>query len=67
VPVLLVRGQRSDVVDDAGIEEFRQKLPHLEIASVAGAGHMVAGDRNDAFNRSVISFLRTSVRKSPGT
>jgi pimeloyl-ACP methyl ester carboxylesterase len=67
VPALLVRGQQSDVVDDAGIEEFRRKLPQLQVASVAGAGHMVAGDRNDAFNRSVISFLRTSVPKSPGT
>jgi pimeloyl-ACP methyl ester carboxylesterase len=62
IPVLLVRGQRSDVVDDAGIEEFRSALPQLEVASVAGAGHMVAGDRNDAFNRSVIGFLQRHVK-----
>jgi pimeloyl-ACP methyl ester carboxylesterase len=61
VPVLLVRGLQSDVVDDAGIEEFRRHLPQLEVASVAGAGHMVAGDRNDAFNRSVVEFLRRNV------
>jgi hypothetical protein len=24
---------------------------------VAGAGHMVAGDRNDAFNDAVVAFL----------
>lgn len=64
VPVLLVRGQQSDVVDDAGIEEFRLKLPQLEVVSVAGAGHMVAGDRNDAFNRSVIGFLRRHVHRT---
>jgi pimeloyl-ACP methyl ester carboxylesterase len=63
VPVLLVWGQQSDVVDDAGIEEFRRHLPQLEVASVAGAGHMVAGDRNDAFNRSVIQFLRRHARE----
>lgn len=56
-PVLLVRGLHSDVVSDAGIAKFRQLLPALEVVDVAGAGHMVAGDRNDAFNAGVIAFL----------
>lgn len=58
IPTLLVRGLLSDVVSDEGIEEFRRALPALEVADVAGAGHMVAGDRNDAFNRTVVQFLR---------
>ena len=57
IPVLLVRGLKSDVVSDAGIAAFRAILPGLEVADVGGAGHMVAGDRNDAFNSSVIAFL----------
>ncbi|MEI6643891.1 MAG: alpha/beta hydrolase [Novosphingobium sp.] len=57
LPVLLVRGLKSDVVSDAGIASFRAILPALEVADVGGAGHMVAGDRNDAFNGSVIAFL----------
>lgn len=57
VPVLVVRGLKSDVVSDAGIAAFRAQLPALEVADVSGAGHMVAGDRNDAFNASVIAFL----------
>jgi pimeloyl-ACP methyl ester carboxylesterase len=56
-PVLLVRGLQSDVVSDAGVAKFRQLLPTLEVVDVAGAGHMVAGDRNDAFNAGVIAFL----------
>lgn len=64
VPVLLVRGQQSDVVDDAGIEEFRRNLPQLEVVNVVGAGHMVAGDRNDAFNRSVSEFLRRHLQRT---
>jgi pimeloyl-ACP methyl ester carboxylesterase len=56
-PVLLVRGLNSDVVSDAGVAAFRAILPRLEVADVGGAGHMVAGDRNDAFNSSVIAFL----------
>ena len=32
-------------------------IPHAELVNVAGAGHMVAGDRNDNFNAAVIEFL----------
>lgn len=56
-PFLLVRGLHSDVVSDAGVQAFRAMMPGLEVVDVAGAGHMVAGDRNDAFNAGVIDFL----------
>jgi pimeloyl-ACP methyl ester carboxylesterase len=58
IPTLLVRGMQSDVVDQAGIDELRLHLPQLEVGNVAGAGHMVAGDVNDAFNRVMIDFLK---------
>ncbi len=58
VPTLLVRGMESDIVDEASIAEFRVHTPHLEVCDVAAAGHMVAGDRNDAFNDGVAGFLR---------
>ena len=57
VPTLLVRGLASDVVTDQSVEEFRHYLPSLEVFNVPSAGHMVAGDRNDAFNDGVIQFL----------
>ena len=58
IPTLLVRGLQSDIVTPQGMKEFQQLLPSLEIYDVAGAGHMVAGDDNDAFNRGVITFLK---------
>jgi len=58
VPVLLVRGMSSDVVSEAGVAAFRRQVPRLEILDVQGAGHMVAGDRNDAFNAGVIAFAK---------
>lgn len=61
IPVLLVRGLQSDVVDQAGIDELSRHLPQLEVSNVAGAGHMVAGDVNDAFNRVMINFLQRSL------
>jgi hypothetical protein len=30
---------------------------------VSGAGHMVAGDRNDLFSEAVIGFLRSDVAR----
>lgn len=58
LPTLLVRGGHSDIVDDAGVEELLRLVPQTEVFDVAEAGHMVAGDRNDAFNDGVLSFLR---------
>lgn len=57
VPTLLVRGGDSDVVSPAGVRRFRELIPQAETVDIAGAGHMVAGDRNDAFNAAVTGFL----------
>lgn len=57
VPTLVVRGEHSDIVDDQGIAEMRALVPQTEVHEVAGAGHMVAGDRNDAFSTGVVEFL----------
>jgi len=57
VPTLLIRGGQSDIVDDAGVEEMQKLVPQTQILDIAGAGHMVAGDKNDAFNAGVIEFL----------
>ena len=57
VPTLLVRGGSSDVVSLENVADFRRLVPHAEFVDVAEAGHMVAGDRNDAFTAGVVDFL----------
>lgn len=57
IPTMLVRGRMSDIVSDESVSELKQLVPHAEVADVAGAGHMVAGDRNDMFNAAVIDFV----------
>ena len=57
VPLLLVRGRQSDLVTDDEVEEFRREFPHAAFHDVVGAGHMVAGDRNDAFSAAVVDFI----------
>lgn len=57
IPVLALRGARSDVVSAAGVEEFRALAPHAVFKDVARAGHTIAGDRNDVFTAEVLAFL----------
>jgi len=61
LPTLLVRGGLSDLLSEEGAQEFLKICPHAEYVNVTGAGHMVAGDRNDVFGTSVIEFLRRVV------
>lgn len=62
VPTLLVRGRVSDLLSEEGARELLELVPHAQMVDVAGAGHMVAGDRNDLFNDAVVDFLE-SVRR----
>jgi pimeloyl-ACP methyl ester carboxylesterase len=61
LPTLLVRGGLSDVLSEAGAQEFLALCPTAEYVNVTGAGHMVAGDRNDIFANAVIDFLARAV------
>lgn len=57
LPTLLVRGRASELVDEEHAREFLAMVPHAAYVDVSGAGHMVAGDRNDAFTEAVVGFL----------
>ncbi len=59
LPVHLIRGGASDLVTEEGAREFLQQVPHAEFTDIVGAGHMVVGDRNDAFSGAIIDFLHT--------
>ncbi len=57
IPVLLVRGMKSDVVSAEGAAEFQALVPHAEIAEIGNAAHTAAGDDNDAFTEAVTRFV----------
>jgi pimeloyl-ACP methyl ester carboxylesterase len=44
-PLLLVRGSRSPVVDDADVAELVRRRPGTRVEVLDGAGHSVQGDR----------------------
>ena len=56
-PTLLLRGQRSDVISEEDACALVQTMPRARFIDLKGAGHMVAGDANDAFAASVAAFL----------
>ena len=64
VPTLLVRGRLSDLLSEQGARHFLELAPKARFVDVRGAGHMVAGDRNDRFTDAVLAFLRELGRPS---
>ena len=45
VPLTLVRGSTSPVVDDDDVTEARRRQPQIDVRVIDGAGHSVQGDR----------------------
>lgn len=57
MPTLLVAGGASDVVREDEVGEFLTVMPTARAVTLDGAGHMVVGDRNDAFVDAIRTFL----------
>lgn len=57
VPTLLIRGQLSEVISAESAAELARDIPQLEYSDIVGAGHMVAGDRNDRATEALLRFL----------
>ena len=65
LPTLLIRGQKSDLLTMEQVDHFLELAPHSQFTDVTGAGHMVAGDRNDVFSKAVVGFLETLENRNP--
>lgn len=60
LPVHLIRGGSSDMVSEEAVAHFQTLVPSALLTDIADAGHMVVGDRNDAFCSAIISFLNAT-------
>jgi pimeloyl-ACP methyl ester carboxylesterase len=56
-PTLLVHGAASPVLTLEMAQRFAAKVPCVELVSIPGAGHSVAGDAPEAFLKVVEAFL----------
>lgn len=56
-PVLLVRGEDSELVHPEDVVAFLELMPGAQVVTVPGARHMVAGDQNTQFGAALLDFL----------
>ena len=56
-PTLLVHGASSPVLTREMAERFAARVPCVELVTIEGAGHSVAGDKPDQFVKVVEAFL----------
>jgi pimeloyl-ACP methyl ester carboxylesterase len=57
VPVMLIRGGKSELLEDENVAELQELIPHAQVETIAHARHMVAGDDNQTFGDAVVRFL----------
>lgn len=56
-PIVMVRAERSHLVNDANTARFQTLAPQLEVLTAKGAGHMFTADRNDEFAAKLLERL----------
>ena len=56
-PVLVLRGDASDVLSQQGAEEVASLMRNATLATVEKAGHLAAGDNPKSTSRLIASFL----------
>jgi len=56
-PVLVMRGERSDVLTDESAEKFANSVPHGRWMRIANAGHTIQGDNPRALLDALEPFL----------
>jgi pimeloyl-ACP methyl ester carboxylesterase len=61
VPILLVRGSESPVVDDDDVAELMRRQPSARVVVVEGSGHSVQGDRPLELARLIQEFAADAV------
>jgi pimeloyl-ACP methyl ester carboxylesterase len=58
VPMMLVRGADSPVVDDDDVAELRRRQPGVRVEVVEKAGHSIQGDQPLVLARLLVDFAR---------
>lgn len=57
LPTHLIRGRLSQLVSKEAAQHFLEVVPQARFTDISGAGHMIAGDKNDVFTDAVLDFI----------
>lgn len=63
-PVQIVRGDSSDILTAETFREFRRRMPGVDCAEVANAGHMLLEDNPDAVVAAIADFVGRRSRRA---
>lgn len=55
-PALIVRGEKSDYVQEADVQDYKKRFTNLDLEIIAGAGHWVHAEKPKEFFEAVIRF-----------
>ena len=66
VPTLLVRGEQSDITDEAIYERMANLIPESQLVTVPEAGHRVSGDNPVQFNAALRDFVVRELDRTEG-
>lgn len=55
---LVVRGERSNYVDEKDLEDFRKRFTNLTVETIPGAGHWVHAEKPKEFFEATLNFLK---------
>ena len=67
LPTLVMRGRESKVVTEAEMERLRGLMPQAEFVDIEAAGHLIANERADVFNATLVEFLERKAPRAPLT
>ena len=62
-PVLFLRGEKSDYIQQSDIPEIKKLFPEAQIKTIAGASHWVHADAPDLLIAEIVNFWQTNRRK----
>jgi pimeloyl-ACP methyl ester carboxylesterase len=58
LPILFLRGEKSDYIGEAEVEVIRQRFQNYRIETIEAAGHWLHAEKPEPFNRLVVDFLQ---------
>jgi len=58
VPTLIIRGEKSNYVQESDLQDFRERFSDLQVVTIAEAGHWVHAEKPQEFSKAVLDFIQ---------
>jgi pimeloyl-ACP methyl ester carboxylesterase len=57
-PALVLRGEKSDYINEKDVMDFKARFSELKLQSIAGAGHWLHAEKPKEFSEAVLDFIK---------